>query len=153
METNANPLTMDLTTMDTSLPVLAADKYILRIHKAELSKTNDGQTPVLKLELKTVNPGKSAKGDAVGAGLTVFDTIMLAPRGKSDWNMVNRSVAELVQSAKLTGAIRMDNVQEWHKQLEGRQVTAMVEFVPEGPDPKNPGRTFRAKNQIGYYLK
>lgn len=154
METNQNPLTMDLYNVDPSLPVLKGDTYDLRIHKAEVGRTKDSATAVLNLELKNANPATSVKGDSVNANqCTVFDTLMLEPRGKMTPLQVSQGVAELVQSvSRLNGDIRLDNVAQWHKQLEGQVPRCMVGYRPEERDAVS-GKTYRAKNEIEHYLK
>lgn len=151
-ETNANPLSMDLSTIDTSMPLLAPDTYELRIVKVELTKTKDEKTPMLKVELKSTQPGRSVKGDSVGAGVVIFDQLMLAPRGKSTVEMVARQVAGLVQAVGGINGARLDNASEWHKQLEGQIVRAKVEYTAAGTSPTT-GKSYPPKNEIGYYLK
>jgi hypothetical protein len=156
-EQNQNPLNMSLSDMDLSLPHLANGTYDLRIHKVELAQSKSN-VPMLKLEHKTVDAAQSVKDESLPPGQTVFDNIMLAPSGKSDWGMVGRGVAGLIQSAQLDvsgyGADGLSQIQAaatWHKLLEGRTVRAKVNFVPEGPDKQ--GTVRRAKNEIGYYVK
>jgi hypothetical protein len=149
MDLNQNPLDMDLSAVDTSMPLLAPDIYDLQCVKAEIVKTNDGVTNMLKVQLKTTQPAKSVKSDNIGAGVVVFDQLLLAPRGKATADMVVRNVAGIVQAAGLTGA-RLSNVDQWHKQLEGKVVRAKVDVVPEG---SRDGKSYPAKNSIGYYVK
>lgn len=161
-ETNANPLNMSLNDMDTSIPHLASGTYDLRIHKVEMKETSgkNGAAPVpmLKLELKTVDAAKSVKDETLSPGQTVFNNIVLAPTGKSDWGMVGRNVAQLIQSAQFdvtpygpNGLEQIRAATTWHKMLEGRTVRAKVDYVPEGPDRSGVMR--RAKNEVAYFVK
>ena len=152
MDTNTNPLSMDLTSIDTSMPLLKAEKYDLLVAKVEMTRTKDGLARMLKIELKTTTPGVSVKDEPIGAGVTIFDQLVLDVKGKMTADMIARSVASLVQAAGLSGNIRLDNVQEWHQMLSGKIVRAKVAFVPEGVNVAT-GKSFPPKNEINYYVK
>ncbi len=162
-ETNANPLSMSLNDMDTSIPLLDKGTYDLRITKVELATTSgkggNAAVPMLKGEAVNVDSGTTPKGDVIPPGQAkLFFNVVLAPTGKLDWGMVGRSVAEIVQATKMdlssygsTGLQQIQAAPTWHKMLEGRVGRAQVAYVPEGPDKQ--GVVRRAKNEIAYWTK
>lgn len=147
-----DPLSCDLTSIETTRPILAGARMQLRIDKVEISPTKDNAGRYIAIQAATVDPQKDMKnGNMVEPGHTLFEQIMITPTGKSTQDMVNRKLGEVVQAARLQGQIRPDNVDSWVKQLEGRLIFAQVDFEPEtvGKD----GRRYDAKNVISKYLK
>lgn len=149
----APPLDLDLNTVDVSRPLLADGVYDLTISKAELKSAAGGTNNMLSLEMKTTAPAKARDGADIGAGgCVVFHNIMLAPSGKSNWDMIKRNAGELVQGVRPTvpGA-GLGNVQVWVPQLTGKLVRVNVGWAPAGTSPKN-GKSFKEKNEVRYFV-
>ena len=153
------PLDADLSTVDTSLPLLKdMEYYDVKIDKAEITKTAAG-ADMLHLDFVTINGAKSLKNEDLGPGVHVFDNMMLAPVGKSTWQMVIRNVASLVQAVQLQGLgnyganaqAQCSACAQWAPQLVGRTLRIKVGYEPEGVSKT--GKAFRAKNVILLYLK
>jgi hypothetical protein len=147
----APPLDMDLGTVDTSMPLLKDDNYQFQIVKAELKPTTDNTGRYISIDAKTTMPATSVKGEPLGAGVHVFANVMINPTGKSNWEIVQRGVASLVQSIEggVPGA-KLSNVDQWVPGLVGRLFKAKTGYVPAGV--KN-GKSFREKNEITLWLK
>lgn len=153
MSNSAPPLNLDLASVDTSLPLIADGIYDFRVEKAEIKETNAKDGKYINLDLVTVAPSKSVKGEDLGPGVHVFDSVMMNPTGKGTWEMVNRNLAMLVQAAAFPpGTARRDNIPEWAQQLTGRTLRISIGFVPAGISQKN-GKPYRAKNEVVLYIK
>jgi hypothetical protein len=148
MDNIAPPLDQDLNSIDTSMPLLEDGVYDLQINKVEKGQSAS-KVDMLKLDYMTTAPAKSRKQDNLGAGIHVFDQCMLAPSGKSDWNMVLRNVASITQAAGLPGTFG-DFTNGDYVGLQGRTIRVKIGFEPEGTD-KN-GKSFKAKNIIVLYM-
>ena len=147
----APPLDVDLNTIDTSLPLIASGEIVdFQLFKIELKETNKKDGLMLNIQHKSVSPTKSVKGETLNPGVFVFNNIMLNPIGKSTWEMVQRSIAELTQAAGLSTTLN-DFINSGWKQLQGMNVKAKVSYIPEGPDKG--GVIRKAKNEIAIYLK
>jgi hypothetical protein len=145
----APPLDQDLNSIDTSIPLLEDGIYDLQIAKVEKTKSKAGGD-MLKLDYITTGPAKSRSGDQLGLGIHVFDQCMMAPAGKSDWNMVVRNIAAITQGAALTGTVG-EFLNGGYVGLQGRAIRVKIGYEPEGTD-KN-GKSFKAKNVISLYIK
>lgn len=145
----APPLDLDLSSIDTSLPLLAAGIYDLQIAKVE-PKTTKSNSPMLALDLVTTGPAESQEGTQLGAGIHVFSNLNLAPSGKATWEIVLRNIAAVTQAAGI-----QTNYGEFAANaaglLQGKTVRCRVGITPAGTD-KN-GKSFRAKNEIEVWMK
>ena len=144
-----NLLDVDLGSVDTSMPLLAPGIYELKVEKAELANTKDGQGRMLNLELSTTAPAQSNTGDDIGAGVRVFHGVLFTPKGKMTADMVKRSMGEVVQSAAMS--VKLGEIDQWHKQLEGKVLKTRVVVEPERSGPN--GETYRARNSVKAFLK
>jgi len=120
---------MDLATVDTSFPIIKEGHYQCKVDKAEIVKTQKTQARMIKVELSTITPVMSRKGEQLGAGQKVFDQMMAEPTGKATWEQVIRSLGAIVQSAKLQGA-KAANLDQWVPQLNGRIVQVNLGYEP-----------------------
>lgn len=81
-----DPLNMDLSNTDTSMPVLIPGPYALRVNKMEVknSKTAGKEgNQNLNIELVIAEPGQTTTGKTV-SNFKVFHTISLTPSEKYD---------------------------------------------------------------------
>lgn len=149
------PLTCELTTLDTSRPIVTPGKYDLLLVKSELAQSAAGD-PMLKLEFATASPLTGMKGEPIAPGARIFDNIMLKPAGKSNWDLVLKGphgLGSYVQAAGFTGTgIRPDNAETWHLQAQGRTILCDVGFEAERTDPKS-GKRYPAGNTIEGFIK
>lgn len=157
-DTNADmmapPLDMDLSTVDTSMPLLKDNEiYQFKIDKAEIKPTNDSKGRYISLDMVTTMPAKGIKNEDFGPGIHVFDNQNVIPTGKATWDMIKRNVAALIQAIEggIQGAT-LGNVDQWVSQLNGRTLRAKIGFVPEGISKKD-GKAYRAKNEVLLYIK
>lgn len=151
MADNQDPLNCNLTTIDTSRKILAADRMNLIVVETEIKATKDNTGRMISLKLKTADPKPSIKGETIEAGHYIMDQVMLNPTGAATWDMVTRRLGELVQASRITGEIRPSNADLWHKQLEGRTLIAQVDYEPASTAAN--GKTYEEKNVIAKYLK
>jgi hypothetical protein len=150
-ETNMPPLDLDLNSVDTSMPLINGGNIVDFVAvKVEKKTTSDGTTPMLSIDWKSTGPTTDVKGQPLNAGVHLFDNVMLAPSGKSNWDMVVRNIASVVQAAGLQTNLN-DFLQGGYSSLQGAAVRIKVGFVPEGPDKKGIHR--RAKNEVSVYMK
>lgn len=149
---SAPPLSTDLSSVDTSLPLIADGKIVdFNIEKIEQAATKDGKGVYLSIDHKSITQTDSVKGDPLLPGsVHVFNNINLIPTGKATWDMIERNIAAIAQAAGLTMGTTEFIKGGW-MQLNGKTVRAKVSYVPEGPDKS--GVTRRAKNEIAVYLK
>lgn len=147
---NANPLDMDLSGLDTSMPLLAGGvAYELLIKKCELqdSKSHPGDK-LLYIELTNNTPAQSASGDTlVAQAATVFDRINLKAYGKATPAMVAQQVARFQQALGLSGPLGPQI-----PSIAGRIIKAKIDVAPEGVNKAN-GKSFAAKNEVAFYYK
>lgn len=148
-------LSMDLNTIETKLPIIVSGIYECRITKSEIQQSeNQSKSPAWKLTLETTAPVQSvpsAEGKVVTVepGHPLFMQTQLRPTGKSTMKMVVQNIAQIVQGLRprIDGTISMP-IDPWYKQAEGRMVRVRVLALPAQDNPKVPGQTFRARNQV-----
>lgn len=151
IDENQNPLDIDLSTADISRPLLAGPQNMdLKVEKAQMEdgKSNPNAR-MLSLELSTVNPQQSVNGDTLGAGIRVFHRSNVRVTGKLKPSQIAEELASIVQAAGGISGAKASNVEDWHKQLEGKILSTRVVIEPE--TTKN-GRTYPAKNAVGRFL-
>lgn len=149
-------LTNDLSTMDTSFPLVNPGLYDLRVAAISVM---DNPARTLKLELQTTEAAQSNKGDTAAAGTKVFTNVNTRPTGKSTLQIIGRQVANLVQAAKLTaadlgggtGQQQLDNVAQWAPLLSGKVLRARVIIEPAGTGRDGVYRN--ARNSVVEYVK
>jgi fructosamine-3-kinase len=160
----APPLDGDLGSVDTSFPLLSDREpyYDLRVEKVEM-KTSKAGKAMASVQLVNVAPATGMKGEQLPAGsVSVFENLNLEPSGKSDWNIVTRNVAQVVQAAGLTSKNGFDwkqfgattqeqcmNGARWLPQLQGKIIRAKVGYEPAGT---RDGKNYREKNVIVTYV-
>ena len=153
----APPLDLDLNTLDTSMPLIAEGSIVdLRIEKVEKKDTSAPGVQMLALDTKTTGPSKAQDGADLGEGIHVFHNLVLAPSGKSTWEIVLRNIAALTQACGLTLPGTTAN-EQWSALvsnpaiLQGQVFRAKLHVAPEGVDKR--GKSFRAKNEISVFMK
>lgn len=152
-------LDMDLNTVETTLPMVQAGIYDLVVKESEVIEPTDAQSPpVWKLTLATTTPLQSVPTngrppETIDPGHPLFTQTQLAPTGKATVKMVGQNVAQIIQSVKppLPG-VKLHEIRQWHKQLEGRMVRCDVICQPAGVNPKT-GKAYRAGNRIEQFFK
>jgi hypothetical protein len=149
MNTNQNPLDMDLGSVPTDFPLIAAGgPYDFIIKNTEI-KPNSAGNKMLVLLLESVNPVPAANtGEQLAAGQKVFEQINLVATGKATNEMIVRNIGALVQSAKLSG-VTLGNIDNWHPSLQGRIVRCNIKVQPQRVSG---GRTYNARNGVANYL-
>ena len=110
---------------------------------------------MIALEHKNIGPVPGRKGEVIQAnGLTLFNNVNTVPTGKSNWDIVKRGMAELIQA--IPGGVPgagLNNVDTWAPQLQGKVVRARVGFEAAGTAMKNGERTKKDRNTLDYYCK
>ena len=144
----APPLDLDLNSIDTSMPLLAAGIYDMVVAKVEQKSTKLG-APMLAIDLTTTGPGVSQDGNQLGAGVHVFTNINMQPTGKSTWEIVLKNIAAVTQG--LGVATTYGELTANPQMLQGKTARVKLSVAPSGTD-KN-GKTFRAKNEIEVWMK
>jgi len=134
----------DLTTVDTSMPLLQPGLYDLKIVKAALGDTKDHTAKQLKLELATTQPAVSEKGEDLSPGVRVFHRIMTTPKGEITMEQIKRRLGALVQAAGMPRGTGYSNLDQWIKTLEGKLVACKVSINAgdEQYDPSNEIKSF-----------
>jgi hypothetical protein len=153
--TDIQLLSMDLNSIETSLPVIRSDIYECRIAKSEIVRAEDpAKADAWKLTLETTTPAVDKDGKPVEPGHPLFVQTQLKPTGKSTMKMVVQNIATIVQALRprLDGQVTLP-IDPWYKQLEGRLVRVRVTALPARENPKVPGQMFRATNQVDEWLK
>lgn len=151
--TNVPPLDVDLSSVDTSFPLLVDGIYDLRCDKAEIKDTADHKGRLAELQLVTVAPATGRKGEALEPGATrIFERIMLAPTGKATWDMVLRNMGSVVQAVQGGMPMRCtpQTADQWVPMLQGRTFRCRVGYEPAGT--KN-GKSFNEKNVVTQWVK
>ena len=152
-------LSMDLNTVETTLPVIRGDIYDLRVKTSEILVPEDSSKPrSWKLTLETTTPTTTTDDKPVDIGHPIFAQTQLKPTGKATAKMVVQNVGEMVQSVRprLEGQITMGTEADpipWHKMTEGRMVRVRVDALPSRQNPKNPAQTFRPANMVSAWIK
>lgn len=85
-------LNVDLTSVDTSYPLLAAGVYPFTVAKCEYGKTKDGTGNLVKIQLKLNVAAKDIKGAPVNVGFTINDQISVTPSEKYTTDMITRAL-------------------------------------------------------------
>lgn len=124
------PLTTDLTSMDTGFPVHERALLELKVAKVDLLP-NEAKS--LKLELHTTVAGKADTGEPLAPGFKIFHNVNTHPTGKATQQNIDRGAAQLVQGSGLPFKTIAD-LRNGHKQLEGRLLLCQVDIQPAGPD-------------------
>lgn len=90
-------LNQDLSSVDTSRPLLAAGNVELTVAemKVEPNKKQTGQN--LNIVFKTVNSERSVKGETIAPGFPVFHTVSLTPTEKYTPESIQRSIKSLLE--------------------------------------------------------
>ena len=148
---NIMPFDLDLSTVDTSIPLIA-DKQLVEvvISKVVKGKSKTGQA-MLQIELSTTSPVDSVTpGETINPGAKLFTNIMLEPSGKSDWGMVKRNVGEFVQGVSFGPVQWQEFVNVRFAELQGKTGTVRVGYVAEGPDKTGVFR--KAKNEVNMWI-
>ncbi len=151
MSTNiAPPLDLDLSSVDTGFSLLAPAFYDVVIDKVEIKKTNDGKADMISLGYKTLQPAKSNKDEQLGAGIYVFDNIMLSPTGKATWDQIVKNVGALVQAVPLPAGTKLPDAPVWVPTLQGRTIRIQVAVAPAGISAA--GKSYKEKNEVTGYV-
>lgn len=148
--TNALPLDIDLNSIDTSFPLIAAGAIVdMSIDKVEAATTK-ANSPMLKLTFKSTTPVQSVKGDVLPPGVTVFHNLNLAATGKATPQMVAQNIAQLTQALCMSGTLG-EFINGGYMTMQGKVVRAKIAYIPEGPDKS--GTLRKAKNEISSFIK
>jgi hypothetical protein len=86
--------TVDLTTVETGIPVLPAGDYLVRLVSMEQQTSKNGK-PLLVIKVETAEDSEDEKGNTVNAGFPLFDRISLTPT--ENYNPARR-LAELQEA-------------------------------------------------------
>ena len=148
---NASLLDLDLSSVDTSLPLIADREVVDFIVDGVEKKPTTNGGEMVALKLKSITPTRSVKGEDLQPGVLLFHNINLVPTGKATLDMVVRNLAEVIQAAGLSGVTYPDFKASRYTELQGKQLRVRVAYVPEGPDKK--GIVRRAKNEVGLFVK
>ncbi len=144
----APPLDLDLSSIDVSMPLLAAGIYDLQFAKVE-PKTTKAGAAMLSLDLVTTSPAQSQDGAQLGAGIHVFSNINLAPSGKATWEIVVKNIAAVTQAAGLVTNYG-DFAANAPAMLTGKIARCKVDVTPA---VSKDGKTYKAKNEIEVWMK
>lgn len=68
---------VDLTTVETGIPLLPDGLYEVRVETAEVTPSKDGQSNVLKLKYSLEQKATAIGGAEVGIGFPIFDRVSL----------------------------------------------------------------------------
>lgn len=149
-----NPLTMDLSKIDTSRPLMKSGIIVEFKIKTATLNTNDAKT--LKLEYVAVSDveGKEPGTTIPAERAMLFDNINTEPTGKlvnspKPWEMIIQKCGQLIQAVdpKLTILDLRNNPQD----LQGRIVRIRVGFEAAGT--KNDGVWRGDQNRVAEYIK
>ena len=149
--TNASLLDLDLSSVDTSLPLIADREVVDFIVDGVEKKLTSKGDEMVALKLKSITPTRSVKGEDLQPGVLVFHNINLVPTGKATMDMVVRNLAEVIQAAGLSGVTYQDFKSSRYTELQGKTLRARVAYIPEGPDKT--GVVRRAKNEVGLFVR
>ena len=146
METNPTPsiLDEDLSSVDTSMPVLREDIYLLEVTDAKEVPTNDGKGQMLTITLKTVEDGIATNGYAINKGFPVFARTSITPTEKYPKDRIRMEVAKICQ------AIGVKTIKPF-ADLKGKLVKVKIKVRPERTDPTTQA-TYPESNEIKQWI-
>ena len=134
----------DLSTLDTSMPLLKEGIYDLLVAKVEV-KTNTNGISNLRLAFRTTQDGFSTTEEPLHKGFPINHSICLTQTGGLTSDMIRRSCASLVQAAGKTNFLPVS-------QFEGEIIRCKVRIQPERVDKKT-GLEYPASNSISSFVK
>jgi hypothetical protein len=127
--TEADPMDLNVSDIDTSFPRIIANVYELEIETAECVDNKAGTGQNLKVGMKTTAPATSTTGETLPAGVKLTSNISLTPTEKYSKQSIAKAVASLAQSASMTGTPR--EILSNPMNLVGKLVTAKVGIQKE----------------------
>lgn len=148
-------LSLDLNTLETSLPVIRGDKYELRIKESEIIQPDDPtKAPAWKLTLETLGPTMDINGKPVEPGHLLFTQTQLRPTGRANWKMVAQNIASIIQALRprIDGQLALP-IDPWHKQVEGKIVRVSVVALPARDKNDGTGTQYRPSNRVDEWFK
>lgn len=80
---------VDLSTVRTSLPILAAGMYVVTLKAASVDANKKGTGSNLSLEVTLTNPALDDQGKEVAPGFPLFDTVSLVRTFKPDGTTIS----------------------------------------------------------------
>jgi hypothetical protein len=152
-------LDLDLTSVDTSFPVIRSGLYELIVKDSDVVRNNADNGDLWVLKLSPTTDCQDTKGAPMkAAGVTIFHRVGLSTTEKYPPEAVAKNVARVIQSIKpvVTGITTRDlfdgSFKTKCKALQGRMLQAKVEALPEGKD-KSSGKSLPPRNEISQLVK
>jgi len=151
-------LDTDLSSIDTSFPVIASGIYDLVIKDSKVEPNKAGDGDLWTVQLATTTPVQTIKGETLAPGQVVFNRMSLKPTDKYTKDAIAKNVARFLQAVKPTVAgIKASDlfdggIKTKCKVLAGRMVRAKVDALPEGRTDKKTGKTLDASNEISKFF-
>jgi hypothetical protein len=93
-EASLGALDVDLSSVDTSFPLLAEGMYDLEVKAMEQKKTKDEQGDMIVATFVTTREGRSTKGAPINPGFPIFYRLNLTPKGEMTEAMILRNLAK-----------------------------------------------------------
>lgn len=87
-----NILNEDLTTVDTSRPLLAKASIDLQVASLKLEPNKAGTGQNINIMFKTVNPERSTSQETINPGFPVFHTMSVTPTEKFTPDMIKKNL-------------------------------------------------------------
>ena len=129
---------IDLTDVDTNMPVLEPQIVRCTVTNMEIKEGKKG--PVLKIELKTVEPATSeGRDEPVQPGFPLFDNVSLVATEKYDYKPRLAQIQEAILGEKRRGFAPLE-------QYIGQEVD--VRTKPEGAEDSEYGRQTRISRYV-----
>lgn len=142
VDTSVSFLDEDMSTIDTSMPLIKDGPCKLLLVKLEKLPNKKGTGFLLKFTLKATEDMETVKGDLVHVGYPVFKQISITPTPQYDEDAIKRAVALFVQSAKGTKLFPLS-------QYEGMILPCRMTIRKERTD-KDTGDVYPASNEVKF---
>lgn len=137
----------DLSSIDTSFPIVKEGIYDLELMTVEEVSTKDQQGSMVKIKFALTEDAQGVSGDVVNKGYPIFHQIVVTPKGGLTMEMVKKSLASVLQPM---GMKSLRDLLTAGKQ--GKIVRVKLVVQPERKD-KETGKTYPARNEIKTFLK
>lgn len=154
-------LDLDLSSIDTSFPVVAGGLYDLVVKESDVIRNKNDNGWLWVVKLNPVNDVKDIRGQPLkAASATLFHRVSLTPTDNYDAASVAKNTARFIQAMKptVTGITSRDLFPDAEgfkvkcKAFVGRMLQAKVDALPDRKD-KNTGRTLPPGNEISQFVK
>ena len=137
----------DMSSVDTSIPLIKEGIYTLELTKVEEVDTTDKLGKNLKCKFTLIADAESTDGQIVNKGFPVFHQTLITPKGGMTLDMVKRNLALILQPMGLKTLRDLLACEG-----QGRTVLAKV-GIERATKNKETGKEYPAKNVIKAFLK